>query len=258
MASYALIDTHAHLYDEQSWPNIDQIIQSANDSAISHIMMPNVDATTIERMHTVESTYPHTYAMMGLHPCHVFADWAEQMKTIETWLGTRDYIGIGETGIDLHWDKTYYPEQRLAFQWQIDMARSLHKPIIIHSRESTEICIEMIKASQNGHLTGIFHCFSGSLEQAKRIKDLGFHIGIGGVVTYKNTNLRDILAANGLDNVVLETDTPYLPPVPHRGKPNQPAYLTYIAQTIADSLGLTIDEVANITTANARAVYQMK
>lgn len=252
-----IIDTHAHLYDEKIIANLDEIITSSKDINVSHIMMPNVDVDTIEAMHMIEEKYQNTHAMMGLHPCSVDTQWRDQMKVMEKWLDKRPYIGIGETGIDLYWDKTHFEDQQKAFQRQIDISKAMNLPIIIHSRNAIDVCIKMIAQSQDGKLTGIFHCFSEDLIHAQKIKDLGFYIGIGGVVTYKNAKLPEVLLENGLLNVVLETDSPYLPPMPHRGKANQPAYLQFIIEKIASSLNLSDEEVINTTTKNAMQVYQM-
>jgi TatD DNase family protein len=250
-----LIDTHAHLYDEKIKANIDQIMEAASEAKVESIMMPNVDIETIDAMHEIEERYPNTYAMMGLHPCSVDIAWKDQLKIMERWLNTRSYIGIGETGIDLYWDKTYYEDQKKSFQRQIDISRDMKLPIIIHSRESLDICIKMIKDNQDGELKGIFHCFSSDITHAQKIKDLNFHIGIGGVITYKNAKLPEVLKINGLDNVVLETDSPYLPPVPHRGQLNQPSFMCYVASKIAEAMEIDVDTVIQTTSRNANIVY---
>jgi TatD DNase family protein len=195
--------------------------------------------------------------MMGLHPCHVFNDYKTVLTQMEQWFVQRNFVGVGETGIDLYWDKSFVDQQKAAFDIQISWAKSQRLPIIIHSRESIDICIEMISERQDGSLTGVFHCFTGDEMQAKQIKDLGFYIGIGGVVTYKNSELPKVLIDNGLSNVVLETDSPYLPPVPHRGKINEPAFIPYIVEKIGELFQEEIEHVEALTTQNAYQLFNL-
>ncbi|HMP28853.1 MAG TPA: TatD family hydrolase [Saprospiraceae bacterium] len=251
-----IIDTHAHIYDTKILAQLDLIMKNAIENNVLWTFMPNVDLDTVERMHEVEDRYPqNTKSMMGLHPCSVGLDWKEVLINLSKNFVKRTYVGIGETGIDLYWDTKYYEEQRKAFNWQIDMAKEMKLPIIIHSRSSIDICIEMIRERQDGDLKGIFHCFSGDNTQAQHIKDLNFYIGIGGVVTYKNSKLNEVLGVNGFDNVVLETDSPYLAPVPNRGKNNEPSYLKFILEKI--SLELNIEKIilSQKTTENALKLF---
>jgi TatD DNase family protein len=251
-----MIDTHAHLYDAKIISDLSLIMQNAVENGVRTVLMPNVDCETVEKMHFVEEQYPHmTKSMMGLHPCHVGSDWKNDLRKLSANFQNHKYTGIGETGIDLYWDKTYYDEQVKSFEWQIDQALEMNLPVIIHSRESTDVCIDIISKKQKGDLKGVFHCFSGDEAQAAIIKDLQFLIGIGGVVTYKNSNLGKILQKNSLDNVVLETDSPYLAPVPHRGKLNQPGFLKLICEKIAIELGITTEEVQTKTTQNAIELF---
>ena len=251
-----LIDTHAHIYDAKIISHLSQIMENARENGVNTILMPNVDVETVERMHFVEEQYPQmTKSMMGLHPCHVGKDWKEDLRKLASNYSNHNYIGIGETGIDLYWDKTWYEEQVKSFEWQIDQAIEMNLPVVIHSRESTDVCIDIIYKKQNGDLKGVFHCFSGDHYQAAVIKDLQFYIGIGGVVTYKNSNLGEILKENQLDNVVLETDSPYLAPVPHRGKSNEPGFLKFISEKIALDLEVTVEEIQTRTTENANRLF---
>jgi TatD DNase family protein len=256
MTNIKIIDTHCHLYTNNNLEDtIDDIINRATESGISKIFMPNVDAATIEKMIYLEERYKHCYAMMGLHPCHVDEHYKVSLKLLEEWFAKRDFVGVGETGVDLYWDKTFVDEQIIAFNHQIDMSKELNRPIIIHSRECQDLTIELVEKKQDGRATGIFHCFGGTVEQMKKIRDLGFYIGIGGVVTYKKVDVAEVIKEVGLANVVLETDSPYLAPVPKRGKENEPSYLIYILHKIAESTSISVEEVARITTENALRVF---
>jgi TatD DNase family protein len=251
-----IVDTHAHIYDTKIHAHLDQIMSNALENDVRLIMMPNVDKNTVNVMHQVEDLYPeNTRSMIGLHPCSVDLQWKEVISNLSKNLTKRKYVGIGETGIDLYWDKKYYEEQRKAFERQIDIAEEMSLPIIIHSRESIDICIEIIQNKQKSNLKGIFHCFSGDNHQAKAIKALNFHIGIGGVVTYKNSNIIEMLSTNGLENVVLETDSPYLAPVPHRGKTNEPSFLKFIIEKLSSELNIEKNILAKVTTENALNLF---
>jgi TatD DNase family protein len=236
MDKVKLIDTHAHIYDDKIFEDLENVISRSKEIGIEKILMPNVDSTTVSRMLEIEEKYEMCHAMMGLHPCHVGDSWLNEVKILEEYWTSRNFIGVGEIGIDLYWDKTHYKEQTDCFQRQIDFAKDVDRPIVIHSRESIDICIKEVSERQNGNLKGVFHCFTGDINQAEQIKDLGFYIGIGGVVTYKNSDLSKVICSNGLDNVILETDSPYLPPVPHRGKMNEPCYIDFVLKRIAEAL----------------------
>jgi len=213
--------------------------------------------TSIDKMLFIEDNYATTKSMMGLHPCHVFEDYKEVLSQMEGWFGQRKFVGVGETGIDLYWDKSFVEQQKAAFDIQISWAKAQNLPIIIHSRESIDICIEMVAQRQDGNLHGVFHCFTGDQEQAKQIKDLGFYIGIGGVVTYKNSELPKVLVDNGLSNIVLETDSPYLPPVPHRGKINEPSFIPYVVEKLGDIFQEEITCIQAQTTKNASQLFNL-
>ena len=252
------IDTHTHLYDEQLMAEEEAMIQRALDAGVNKMYMPNCDSTTIDGMMHLADKYPqHCLPMMGLHPVYVKENYKDELSIAEEWLGKRKFAAVGEIGLDYYWDKTFVPQQKEAFALQIDWALQHNIPIVIHSRESTQDCIDIVRTKQNGSLKGIFHCFSGTLDEAKQIIDLGFYLGIGGVVTFKKAGLAEIVEQLSLDNLVLETDAPYLAPMPYRGKRNESAYIPLIADKIATLKQVRIEEVARRTTANAEIVFPM-
>jgi TatD DNase family protein len=253
------IDTHCHLYVEEFAHDQDAMIERAISTGISRMMMPNIDESSIPSMLKLADAFPgNCLPMMGLHPCSVKADYHEVLDRMELEFEKRSFAGVGETGIDLYWDKTFEKEQVVSFERQISWARHLKLPVIIHSRESLPLTIEIITRHQDGELKGIFHCFSGTKDQVEQINKLGFKVGIGGVLTYKKAGLMELLPDIPRHMLVLETDSPYLAPVPHRGKRNEPLYLADIASRMADILGLDLAEVAEITTRNAEEVYGKK
>lgn len=251
-----LIDTHAHIYSEEFIDDIDEVVQHAYDNDIKKIILPNIDSASIKRLTDLSDAYPHLlYPLMGLHPTSVSADFKEELQAIEYWVGKRKFYGIGETGIDLYWDRTYIKEQKEAFRFQIKLAKSKQLPIVIHTRESFDEVYEIINSEQNGNLRGIFHCFSGDQGEAQKIIDIGFFLGIGGLITFKNNTLTDVIRSIPIESIVLETDSPYMAPVPKRGRRNESAYLVYVAQKIAEIYDIPVDEVAKITTHNARNLF---
>lgn len=250
------IDTHTHLYEEQL--NIDEreMIQRAIDAGVSKMYMPNCDSTTIDAMMRIAATWPaNCYPMMGLHPCYVKDNYKEELAIVADWLTKEKFYAVGEIGLDYYWDLTHTAQQKEAFAYQTDLALQYNLPIVIHSRESTQDCIDIVRSKQNGKLNGIFHCFGGTIEEAKQIIDLGFCMGIGGVVTFKKSNLPDVIKEVGLSNIVLETDAPYLAPMPYRGKRNESAYVPLIAEKIGDTMQMSKEEIARITTANAEKLF---
>lgn len=251
-----LIDTHAHLYDKQ-FDDISEVVKRCSEQHVKRVYLPNVDSNSISGVDRLSDDYPDFfYPMMGLHPCSVKADYKEELTLIKNALDQRKYVGVGEIGIDLYWDKTFVNEQIHAYNTQINWAKDKQLPIIIHSRDSLEYTIKGIKEAQNGDLKGIFHCFNGTLEQAYEIIDLGFYLGIGGVVTFKNAGVDKIVKELPLSSIVLETDAPYLAPVPYRGKRNESAYLSIIAEKIADIKEENIEIIAKATTQNALNLFQ--
>ena len=249
------IDTHAHIYGEEFKDDLDIMISNANMQGITDIYMRNIDSTSIERMLWIQDNFEGCHATIGLHPCYVKENYQEELKVMENWLSKASFVGIGEIGIDLYWDKTFIQEQNKAFSFQISMAKEAGLPIIIHSRESLDLTIQAVANHQDGNLKGIFHCFNGSLDQAKKIIDLGFYMGIGGVITYKNAGVDQVVAQLPLTSLVLETDAPYLTPVPYRGKRNESAYIAIIAQKLAEVKSCKIEEIASTTTFNAKMIF---
>ncbi len=252
-----LVDTHAHLYSPKFDTDRHDMIQRAIAAGVTRMYLPNIDAESIDPMLALEAAFPeHCFAMMGLHPSSVQPDTYEQeLATVEHWLGERKWAGIGETGIDLYWDKSTLGIQKISFARHIAWAKELNLPIIIHSRESNRECLDLVREGQDGRLRGIFHCFSGGLEEAKEMIDLGFMLGIGGTLTYPKSNLPEVLREVPLEHIVLETDAPYLPPVPHRGKRNESAYMRHVADLLSEVKVLPINQIARVTTANALRMF---
>jgi TatD DNase family protein len=253
------IDTHAHLYLEQFKEDIDEVIQRARDNRVEKIFLPNIDIESITFLKALTNQYPDTcYPLMGLHPCSVKGDYKEVLAEMHKLLVHEKYYGIGETGIDLYWDISFKKEQVGAFEIQIQWAKENALPVIIHSRESLDLTIEIIGRNVDADLTGIFHCFNGTIAQYEKISELGFFVGLGGVITYKNANLDEMLSAINLQNVVLETDAPYLSPAPFRGKRNESAYIPFVAQKIATVKGLSVEEIMELTTEAAKKIYKLE
>lgn len=251
-----LIDTHSHIYSEEFLIDRDEALQRAYDSGVKKIILPNIDSGSIKHMIDLTDAYPHLcYPLMGLHPTSVDEDYKEEMQAIEYWLEKRKFYGIGEIGIDLYWDQKFEEEQKDAFRRQIVLAKEYELPIVIHVRNSFEETYEIVKEEQDGSLKGIFHCFTGDEQEAQKIIDLGFLLGIGGVLTFKNSSLDAVVQKISITDLVLETDSPYLSPVPKRGKRNESAYLMYIAQKVAEIYDIPVERVAEITTSNARNLF---
>lgn len=250
------IDTHTHLYDEQLMPDNAAMIQRAIDAGVTKMYMPNCDSTTIGGMMEIAGKWPgNCYPMMGLHPCHVKDNYHEELAIAEQWLEKEKFYAIGEIGLDHYWDMTHASQQAEAFEWQIDLALKHGLPIVIHSREATQACIDIVRKKQNGRLKGIFHCFSGSLDEARQVIELGLYLGIGGVVTFKNAGLAEVVKEVPLEHIVLETDAPYLAPMPYRGKRNESSYIPLVATKIAELKNVAIAEIAAITTRNAEKIF---
>ena len=251
------IDTHAHIYSSKFDLDRDEVIQEIQASGIERIYMPNVDVSSIDAMLACEIKFPGLcIPMMGLHPCDVKEDFAAQLGIMKEWLDKRPFAAVGEIGLDLYWDKTFFEQQKEALKIQIEWAKEKQLPIVLHCRESMDETIAIVKENHDGALRGIFHCFNGNVSQAKEIIELGFLLGIGGVATYKNGGLDQVIPEIGLDHLVLETDAPYLAPVPFRGKRNSPAYLPYIAAKIGDYLHLSKEIVAEQTKENALKLFK--
>jgi len=253
------IDTHTHLYSEEFNMDRGSMIESAIAQSVTKFYLPNVDSSTISGMLKLEEDFPNNcFAMMGLHPCSVKENYVEELAIIKGWLDKRRFFAIGEIGMDLYWDRLFIKEQEIAFKQQIDWALEFNYPIVIHCRKAFDE-IFAILSSYKTLPKGIFHCFSGDLRQAQKIVALGnFKLGIGGVVTFKNSGLAKVLEHVNLSDLVLETDAPYLAPMPHRGKRNESAYITLIAEKVAEIKHVTIQEVADITSQNALQIFENK
>ena len=249
-------DTHTHLYSEEFEQDRDQMIQRAIETGVTHFFVPAIDSTYTQAMYDLERTYPnHIFLMMGLHPTHVKENYLEELQHVEAELKQRKFFAVGEIGIDLYWDKTTLDIQKTAFRRQIQLAKQYQLPIIIHCREAFEEIFEVLEAEKGADLFGIFHCFSGTYEQALQAISYNMKLGIGGVVTFKNGKIDQFLHQIDLKHLVLETDAPYLAPVPHRGKRNESSYLINVATKLAEIYEVPVEEIANQTTENAKAIF---
>lgn len=249
-------DTHAHVYVDEFAPDRAEMLERAYASDITKIYMPNIDHRSVESMMEVEVQNPgRCFAMMGLHPCSVNKDFQKELYVVEDWLRKRTFAAVGEMGTDLYWDKTFWEQQKEAFTIQTGWAKQYNLPLVIHSRDSIDETIELLQPFSGPGLRGIFHCFTGNSEQAQRIIDIGFYLGIGGVSTFKNGGMDKVLPGISLDNIVLETDSPYLAPVPHRGKRNEPGYLVLIANTVATLMKTSMEELKASTSKNAVKLF---
>jgi len=250
-------DTHTHLYSKEFEADRNVLIQKAIDAGIKRLFMPNISSEFIAPMLEAEQQFPeHCFPMMGLHPCSVAANVQEELAIVETWMEKRKFTAIGEIGIDLYWDKTFFKQQQEAFRRQIQLAKKYALPYVIHSRNAFEETMEIVNEFKTENIKAIFHCFSGNLEQAQQIIAAGdFKLGIGGVVTFKNSGLDKVVEAIDLKHLVLETDAPYLAPIPYRGKRNEPDYLILVAKKIAEIKNITLEEVAAVTTENANYIF---
>jgi TatD DNase family protein len=251
-----LTDTHTHQYYQTDLQKRAGQMQRCFDNGVTRLFLPNVDSASIPMVFDLANTYPENcFAMLGLHPCDVKENWQDELKKIKEAIPNHKIYAIGEIGIDLYWDKTTLDIQIEAFKIQIGWAKELKLPIVIHCRNSFDEVFQVLKEEQDENLRGILHCFTGTLEQAHELIDMGFYLGIGGVVTYKNSGLDKVVAQIDLKHIVLETDSPYLTPVPFRGKPNESSYLTYVAEKVADLHQMPVEKVAEITTENSRMIF---
>lgn len=252
-----LTDTHTHLYSKEFDADRSILIQKAIEAGVTRFFMPNVDSESIAGMFQVEKQFPdNCYAMMGLHPCSVNATYQHELQVVEYWLSKRKFAAIGEIGIDLYWDKTFFVQQQDAFRRQIQLAKKYELPYVIHSRNSFDEVMEIVNEFRNDNIKAVFHCFSGNAEQAMQVINAGnFKLGIGGVVTFKNSGLDKVVEAIDLKHLVLETDAPYLAPVPYRGKRNEPDYLLQVAKKIAEIKNISLEEVVEVTTENSKDVF---
>jgi TatD DNase family protein len=250
------IDTHAHVYAAELTSDLDLVMKNALAIGINKIIMPAIDSSSLHAMLKVEQQFPENcIAMMGLHPCYVKENYKEELKLVEEWIGKRKFIAIGEIGLDFYWDKTFTKEQHIVFETQMQWALDLNLPIAIHTRNAMGETIEAVKSFAKKGLRGVFHCFSGSKESAEQIIGMGFHLGLGGVLTYKNAGVAEAVKDIPMEYLVLETDAPYLAPVPYRGKTNEPAFMLEVAKKLAEIKSLPLHEIAAITTSNAEKLF---
>jgi len=253
-----LIDTHTHLFLPEFDSDRAQVIENAIQKGVYKMLLPNVDSSSIEPLIQLAKKYPdHCYQMIGLHPTSVKEDFKTELNIIEDWLIKEKFIAIGEIGIDLYWDKTFFIQQQEAFKYQIHLAKKHDLPIVIHARESFSEIFDLLKHEIDGKLKGVFHAFTGDLNQANQIIEWGFKIGIGGIVTFKNSGLDNIVKNIDINHIVLESDSPYLAPVPFRGKRNESAYIIDVAEKIAQIKNSSLNEVAKITTENAKQLFKL-
>lgn len=251
-----MVDTHSHLYSEEFNKDIVDVLQKSKVAGISRVYLPAIDSNSHELMLALADKHPdYCIPMMGLHPCYVDERFEVELALVKDWLEKRPFAAIGEIGLDFYHSIEFRSQQELAFQIQIEWAIAKDIPIVIHSRSSMDECIKMIAVHGKGKARGIFHCFGGDERQAKKVIELGFYLGIGGVVTYKNAGLAKIVEETSLEHLVLETDAPYLSPVPFRGKRNESSYVVHVAQKIAELKNISIEEVDQITTANAKKIF---
>lgn len=251
-----MIDTHTHLYGKEFDTDRKETIERALAAGVTKMYLPAIDSESIAAMLQMEADYPaNCTLMMGLHPCYVKENWQAELALVKYWLSKRKFAAVGEIGLDFYWDKTFADQQYQAFDTQMQWALDYKLPINIHTRNVMQETINAVKPFANNGLTGIFHCFGGSYESAKQIIDMGFSLGIGGVLTYKNAGLPEVLKKIPLAHIVLETDAPYLSPIPFRGKRNESSYLKYIVEKLCDIYEIAPDEVGRITTANAEKIF---
>ena len=254
-----IIDTHSHIYATQFNHDRDAMIQRAFEAGVDTILMPNIDMESITPMLKIEDKYPgKCISMLGLHPTSVDENYKVQLKTMEAWFGKRKFCAVGEVGIDLYWDKTYLSQQIDAFKTQISWAKKYRLPIVMHVRDAFDEIFQVLDSINLEGITGVFHSFSGNAGQAVKALDYGcFKLGIGGVITFKNSNLGEVIKKHGLKHVVLETDAPYLAPMPYRGKRNEPTYLKYVTANLAELFATSEEEVEKITTRNAKQLFKV-
>ena len=255
-ATITITDTHTHLYADEFDQDRNEMMQRAMDAGVSRFFIPAIDSTCTQAMYDLEKNYPeNVFLMMGLHPTYVKENFLEELQHVEDELAKRKFYAIGEIGIDLYWDKTHLPQQQIAFRKQIQLAKQYKLPIVIHCRDAFNEIFEILKQEKAPDLFGIFHCFSGTYEQALQAISYNMKLGIGGVVTFKNGKIDQFLNQIDLKHIVLETDSPYLAPVPSRGKRNESSYIVSVVDKLSQIYGLSADEIAAITTANSKAIF---
>lgn len=253
-----LVDTHSHIYTEDFSEDIGDVIQRAYENEVRKIVLPNIASSSVKRMLDLVEQYPQIcFPLMGLHPTSVTEDYEEELQLVEFWLQKETFYGIGEVGIDLYWDKTFIAEQTDAFRRQVRLAQKYDLPLVIHFRESFDEVMAVLHQENKPGTRGVFHSFSGTVEQAQQVIDLGFLIGVNGVVTFKNSGMDQVIQKVDPSHLLLETDSPYLTPVPFRGKRNESSYLIYIARKIAELRGMSVQDLARISTQNAEKLFKI-
>lgn len=253
-----LIDTHTHLYLDNYSEDQSTIIQKAIDQGVEKMLLPAIDSSTYDSMIRLSKQYPENcFPMIGLHPTSVKDDYEVELKLVEGQLSAGGFIAVGEIGIDLYWDKTHSEQQKDAFRRQLRLAKKYNLPVAIHTRDSFDEIYEIARDEKTEELLGVFHCFTGSIEEANKIIDLEFKMGIGGILTFKNAGLAEVVEQIPLEHLILETDSPFLTPTPYRGKRNESSYLTYIAKRMAEIKEISFEEVAEITTSNAKRLFKL-
>ena len=253
-----IIDTHSHVYLPEFDADRAEMVKRAENEGVGLVLMPAIDNQTHSIMFAVEQDFAGTCrGMMGLHPCSVNDSYQEELKIVQGHFARRGFVAVGETGLDFYWDRAFIKEQYESFQSQIELAIQYDVPVVIHSRNSIDECIKVIGKNQKGALKGVFHCFSGNSKQAKQIIELGFYLGIGGVITFKNSGLDGVIADVDMTNVIVETDAPYLAPVPFRGKRNECSYLKYVVEKLSEIKNISKNEIESVTTDNARKLFSL-
>jgi TatD DNase family protein len=251
-----ITDTHTHLYSEQFDEDRHEMMQRALQAGVSRFFIPAIDSTYTEAMLRLEKDYPENiFLMMGVHPTHIKENYLEELELAKQWLNKRPFYAVGEIGIDLYWDKTFLKQQQIAFKTQIEWAKEKNLPIVIHCRDAFDEIFEVLEEVKDERLFGIFHCFTGTFEQAQKALSYNMKLGIGGVVTFKNGKIDTFLNQIPLKHIVLETDAPYLSPVPHRGKRNESYYILQVLDKLASIYNLTPSEIAEITTQNSKYIF---
>ncbi len=254
-----LTDTHTHLYLDDFEEDREQVIKNALENGVVRMLLPNIDSTTVDDLKSMATAFPkHCYPMMGLHPTSVKDNYEKEIALVEQELTTGKYYGVGEIGIDLYWDSTFEEQQKNSFRKQLRLAKKYRLAVSVHTRNAFKFTIQIVKEELTDDLKGVFHCFTGTMEEAGQIMDAGFKMGIGGIVTFKNSGLAEVVAQLPLETLVLETDAPYLTPVPYRGKRNQSAYLLYVAQKIAEIKNIPVETVAEVTSRTAENLFFKK
>ncbi|MGF1670018.1 MAG: TatD family hydrolase [Balneolaceae bacterium] len=252
-----LIDTHCHLYLEQFEEDLEEVLQHAADANVKHIMLPAIDWSSIKDMEKLTHSDITFHKMAGIHPCNVSENWPVNEQKLYDYCSRKDFIAVGETGLDYYWNKDDINMQKESLKTHCDVAKAVKKPVVLHNRESTNDLLDLIEEQQDGSLTGVWHCFTGNREEGERALDLGLYLGIGGVFTFRNAGVDKVVEKLPLDKMILETDAPYLAPVPHRGKRNEPAYVTYTAVKLAMLKGVSMEVLADITTKTAKSLFRI-